>query len=142
MTRATPQKNLVQTREVSSGLFDDILTAIHVEQESKKAKQMISGLVALTILSVGTLPFSWYVFLRSWSASGVNYFFDSIVRNGDVVIRFWQDALLSVFESLPLVAMIILAVNIALILLAIQLLLYKQRMILSYIKNIHSYGTK
>lgn len=107
-------------------LFDRIILAIKQEQEKKKARTILYYFIALLAISLSALPFSIKFLIAQINHSGVFYF-------ASVMALAWQEALLAIAESLPVLGIILFLVNFALLLFTVRLFLYKKRLLIKYL---------
>src|SRR5258708_6166806 len=124
------QSNTISTTQVEPadcpvGLFDKIILAVKIESERKQTKKVLLTFISLLLVSVAALPFSLSFFTSQWKASGVYYFITIMAGNMGLFSKLWQDFLLAVLESLPVMAIVVLAANIALLLFSVRLFLYR-----------------
>src|SRR6185295_5177388 len=114
------------TTASSKGLFDTIIVAIKQEQESEKTKKLLGTFIVFLDFSIAWLPFSLSLLLREWRQSGVPYFIVTAFAHPMLFFAYWQDFLLSIIESLPVEAILIFFINLALLLFTVRLFLYKR----------------
>jgi len=117
----------------NNNLFDKIILACKQEKEFKQTKKILLVFLLLLAVSAISLPFSLTFFVREWRHSGVQYFISSAVENVGVFTAYWQDFVLSVIESLPMVAIIIFLINLGLLLFTARLFMYKKQLLLKYL---------
>ncbi len=118
----------------SLNLFDRIISAIKQEKEFKQTKKILIAFILLLVVSVATAPFSATFFLDQWNSSKTDYFISLSISNINMFFAYWQDFALSIFESLPIVAIILLALNIASLLFTLRLFLYKKGYLIRYLR--------
>jgi len=121
--------------EPSAGLFDRIILAIKREQELYQTKRLLLIFFCLLIVSLGIAPFSWTVLVNQVKASGILYFVSVAIGNLDAFFLFWKDFSLAILGSLPIIGIIFFTINIALMVFAIRLFLYKKHILIDYLKN-------
>ena len=116
-----------------SGLFDRIILAIRHEQELRSTKRLASGFLALLIISLSSAPFSWRFFSEQMAESGILQFMSIAINDLATFLALWPDSIIAIAESLPIVGIIILAINMILAVFTLRLFLYKKRLLLSYL---------
>jgi hypothetical protein len=121
--------------EPPQGLFDRIIVAIRKEQDSKKTRRLLFGFLSILIISSAMMPFSWNLLLEQADNSGILYFISAAFGNFGVFLSLWQNFGLAIIESLPIVAIAIFMINIALILFTVRLFLHRKNLLLSYLTN-------
>jgi len=129
------QINSKNNPEVPSGLFDKIILAIKREKELRQGRRLLFIFAGLLFVSLGAIPFSWALLANEWEASGVFYFISVATSNLGIFAAFWQDFSISILESLPVVGILVFTINIALLLFAIRLFLYKKNLLFKYLIN-------
>lgn len=122
------------------GLFERIILAIKREQELQKTKRLLFGLLFLLIISFVAMPFSCLLLVEQIKNSGILYFISTAISDFSVFLAFWQDFCLAILESLPIVAVGVFTINIALFLFTLRLFIYKKRLLLAYLIDRISYG--
>ena len=126
----------IGSQEPPKGLFDKIILAIKKEQEFRQTKKLVFGFLFLLIISIISTPFSFILFINQIKNSGIHYFISSAFSNFSVFITFWKEFSLAILESIPIVALAIFILDIALVLFTLRLFLYKKRLLLNFlIKN-------
>ncbi len=122
--------------EPPAGLFDKIILAIQKEQELRHTKRILAGFLLLLIISVISTPFSFSLLIDEIKSSGINYFVSTAFSNFSIFLSLWKEFGLAVLESIPIVALAIFILDMALVLFTLRLFLYKKRLLLNYlIKN-------
>ena len=121
--------------EASLGFFDKIVCVIAQEIEFKKTKNILLGFMLLLAISLVSLPFSLRFVIEKWNNSGVQYFISTALENRTAFLALWQDFLLSIFESLPVLSIIVFSLNVVLLLFAIRLFVYKKGLLIKYVKH-------
>lgn len=116
-----------------SGLFDRIILAIRHEQELRSTKRLALGFLALLIISLSSAPFSWRFFSEQMAESGILQFMSIAINDLATFLALWPDSVIAIAESLPIVGIIILAINMILAVFTLRLFLYKKRLLLSYL---------
>jgi len=119
--------------EPPAGLFDRILLAIKREQKLQQTRRLLFGFLSLLIISFITMPFSWTLLAEQAETSGILYFISAAVSNFGVFLTLWQSFSLAIIESLPIMAVAIFTLNMALILWTLRLFLYRKRLLLAYL---------
>ena len=128
--------NYIESQEPPKGLFDKIILAIKKEQELQHTKRLLFGFLLLLAISIISTPFSFILLINQIKSSGVNYFISSAFSNFSVFITFWKEFCLAILESIPIVAVMIFILDMALVIFSLRLFLYKKRLLLNYlIKN-------
>ncbi len=122
-----------------SELFEKIILAVKQEQEFSQTRNLLSVFLVLLFLAVAALPFTLSFFISQWIASGTSYFILAAIQ-AHLFFAYWQDFLLSIFESLPVMAILLVTLNMALCVFLLRLFLYKKGLILKYLQ--HVYGTR
>jgi len=119
--------------EPAAGLFDRIILAIKREQELQKTKRLLFGFLSLLIVSFISMPFSWMLLVQQLKNSGILYFISAAISDFGIFLALWQNFALAILESLPIVAIVIFTVNMALVLFTVRLFLYRKRLLLTYL---------
>ncbi len=114
------------------GLLDKIILAIKREQELSKTKRLAFGFFALLIISISAAPFSWAFFSGEIAASGVMQFVSIAINDIDTFLSLWPDSFLAIAESLPIMSLILFAINITLAVFTLRLFLHRKGMLLDY----------
>lgn len=126
----------IESQEPPKGLFDKIIFAIKKEQELQHTKRLLFGFLLLLIISIISTPFSFILLVNQIKSSGIHYFISSAFSNFSVFITLWKEFILAILESIPIVAVAIFILDIALVLFTLRLFLYRKRVLLNYlIKN-------
>lgn len=119
--------------EPSAGLFDRIIAAITQEKELRKTRKLSCFFLAMLIVSLGAMPFSLPLFVGALKHSGSAYFISTVLGNMRLFLTLWPDFSLSILESLPLAAITLFALNVALLLFSVRLFLHKKGLLLKYL---------
>jgi hypothetical protein len=119
--------------EPPRGLFDRIILAIKREQELQHTRRLVFGFFILLVISFIATPFSWTLLVEQVESSGVLYFISTAVSDFSVFFTLWKDFSLAVLESLPIAAIAVFTVNMALVLFTLRLFLYRKRLLLAYL---------
>jgi hypothetical protein len=128
--------NHIESQEPPEGLFDKIILAIKKEQELRHGKRLLFGFLLLLIISAISTPFSFMLLINQIKSSGIHYFISSAFSNFSVFISFWKEFSLAILESIPITAVMIFILDMALVIFTLRLFLYKKRLLLNYlIKN-------
>ena len=118
-----------------SGLFERIISAIRKEQEIRQSKRLLFEFLALLIVSLIAVPFSFSVLSSQIQASGFLYFISAVITNLAAFFSAWQDFMLAILETLPVSGILIFSASIGIALFTLRLFLYKKRMLLKYLFN-------
>lgn len=118
-----------------SGLFDRIILAIQHEQELRSTKRLALGFLALLIISLSSAPFSWRFFSEQMAESGILQFMSIAINDLATFLALWPDSIIAIAESLPIVGIIILAINMILAVFTLRLFLYKKRLLVGYLMH-------
>lgn len=121
--------------ELSVGLFDRIIAAIKREQEFQHTKRLLFGFLFLLVISVAAAPFSWTILAKQVESSGILYFISMATNDLQTFFVFWQDFSLAILESLPILGIIVFAINIALMLFTLRLFLHKKQFLFRYLMH-------
>lgn len=132
MAQDTQQLESIETPDAN--LFERIVFAVRQEQEVKQSRKLLLLFLTLLIVSAAILPFSYLFLASQWHQSGVSYFISIALENAKSFVHQWQDFSLSIFEALPIAAMVMFLVNVFLLLFSIRLFLYKRGAIMKYFK--------
>jgi hypothetical protein len=119
--------------EPPAGLFERILLAIKHEQELRKTKRLAFGFLALLLVSVATLPFSWTLFSRQMAESGILQFISVAIGDFGTFLSMWPDFVMAIAESLPVIDIVIFTLNMILVIFTLRLFLYKKRLLVDYL---------
>ncbi len=115
------------------GLFDRIVLAIKREQELRNTKRLVFGFLALLLVSLTTVPFSWTLVAGQMQDSGVIQFVQVALSDFGTLFASWQDFSLAIAESLPVMSIAIFTINMILAVFTIRLFLYKKRLLVGYL---------
>jgi len=132
MAKSYAAKN-ASVPQCPSGLFDNIITAIKLEKELRQTKRILAVFVSLFLISCASLPFSLTFFVEQWRKSDVSYFIWMALENLDIFFKFRQSFLLSIAESMPIAAMVLILINLSLLLFTVRLFLYKNGLLIKYL---------
>src|SRR3989344_8511870 len=116
-----------------AGLFDRILLAIKREQELRSTKRLAFGFLALLLVSLATVPFSWTLVAGQIQDSGVLQFIEVALSDLGAFFTSWQDFSLAIAESLPVIGIAIFTVNMILAVFTLRLFFYKKRLLVGYL---------
>ena len=122
-----------EPKEPPAGLFDKIILAIKREQELRHTKRLALGLLFLLLISLGAAPFSWTLLIEKMEDSGVLYFLSTALNDLGVFFAFWQEFVLAIVESLPIVSITVFLANMVLAIFTLRLFLYKRRLLIGYL---------
>lgn len=112
--------------EPPAGLFDRILLAIKREQELRNTKRLVFGFLALLVVSLATVPFSWTLVAGQMQESGVIQFVQATLSDIGTFFASWQEFGLAIAESLPVTGIAIFTINMILAVFTLRLFLYKR----------------
>ncbi len=119
--------------EPPRGLFDRIILAIKREQEIRNTKRLVFGFLALLLVSLITVPFSWTLVSGQMQDSGVIQFIQVGLSDIGTFFASWQDFSLAIAESLPVTGIAIFTINMILAVFTLRLFLYKKRLLVGYL---------
>lgn len=119
--------------EPPAGLFDRIILAIKREQELRNTKRLVFGFLALLVVSLTTVPFSWGLVAGQMQDSGVIQFVQVALSDIGTFFASWQEFSLAIAESLPVMGIAIFTINMILAVFTIRLFLYKKRLLVGYL---------
>jgi hypothetical protein len=119
--------------EPPAGLFDRIILAIKREQELRKTKRLAFGFLALLVVSLATMPFSWALFSGQMAESGILQFISVAISDLRTFLSMWPDSVMAIAESLPVMGIAIFTVNMILAVFTLRLFLYKKRLLVGYL---------
>lgn len=125
----------LEPKEPPVGLFDRIILVIKKEQEVRHAKRLIFGFFFLLIISFGATPFSWAMLAEQTESSRVLYFLSAATSDFGIFFAFWQDFVLAIIESLPIMGITVFTLNMILVIFTVRLFLYKKRLLLGYLMH-------
>ncbi len=123
------------------GLFDRIIFTIKREKELQHTRRLLFSFLTLSLISIVAAPFSWIALAKQAESSGVLYFISIAVGDLGTFFALWRNFGLAILESLPIIGIIVFAMNVALILFTIRLFIYKKRLLLKYLINSFNLGT-
>jgi len=121
--------------EPPQGLFDRIIVAVRKEQEMRRTRRLLFGFLSVLIVSSVLMPFSWQLLSQQVERSGILYFISAAFGDFGVFLSLWQNFSLAIIESLPVMAIAIFVVNIAMVLFTVRLFLHRKKLLLSYLTN-------
>jgi hypothetical protein len=132
---STNQSAHCEPGDCPTGLFDKIILSIALEQEHKNTQKLLCLMTGIFILSLVALPFSWSLFAHQWASSGINYFIAPALASSGQFFALWQDVFMSILESLPVIPIILFALNIVLLLFSVRLFFYKKGLLFKYLQR-------
>jgi len=91
-------------------LLSKILVAIK-KQEIRQRKQKMLGFLILSVLIAFTIPFTSQILISQINNSGIMYFLEAIVNDFHSFLSFWQEFMLAILESLPILAILIFTIS-------------------------------
>jgi hypothetical protein len=121
--------------EPPAGLFDRIILAIKREQELRRTKRLLFGFFSLLVISLVSLPFSWWLLAKQAESSGILYFVSIILSDFGAFLALWQSFVLAILESLPFAGIMAFAISIGISLFTLRLFLYRKRLLLGYLMH-------
>jgi len=119
--------------EPPAGLFERIILAIKREQELRNTKRLAFGFLALLLVSLATMPFSWTLVVGQIQDSGMLQFVGVALNDLSAFFVSWQDFSLAIAESLPVMGIAIFTINMILAVFTLRLFLYKKRLLVGYL---------
>ena len=119
--------------EPPAGLFERIILAIKREQELRNTKRLAFGFLALLLVSLATMPFSWTLVVGQIQDSGMLQFVGVALNDLGAFFVSWQDFSLAIAESLPIMGIAIFTINMILAVFTLRLFLYKKRLLVGYL---------
>jgi len=119
--------------EPPAELFDRILLAIKREQELRSTKRLAFGFLALLLVFLATVPFSWTLVADQIQDSGMLQFVGIALSDLGAFFASWQDFSLAIAESLPVTGIAIFTINMILAVFTLRLFLYKKRLLVGYL---------
>jgi len=119
--------------EPPAGLFERIILAIKREQELRHTKRLALGFLAILMVSLTSIPFSWSLLLSQIQDSALPYFISTALSDIRIFFAFWQDFGLAILESLPITGIVVFVLNMILAIFTIRLFLYKKRLLVGYL---------
>ena len=119
--------------EPPTGLFDRIILAIKREQELRNTKRLVFSFLALLAVSLTAAPFSWMFFSGQMAQSGILQFMSIAVNDLGTFLALWPDSVMAVAESLPVMGIMIFAINMILAVFTLRLFLHKKRLLIGYL---------
>lgn len=123
-----------QDESCPAGLFDRIICAIKKEQELRQTRRLLCVFASLFGVSIILMPFSLGFFIRECNESGFFYFLSSATGNFNIALAYWKEFAMSIFEVLPIAAVVALAANTTIALFAIKLFFHRNGLLLKYLK--------
>ena len=136
MGRRNPKNLSLSSKPVMhAGLFDRIISAIRQEQELQNTRKLFFIFFALLVVSFAAAPFSWTILARQVENSGILFFISTAISDFGNFLVFWQDFLFAILESLPVVGIIVFAINIILALFTLRLFLHKKQFLFKYLTH-------
>jgi hypothetical protein len=119
--------------EPPAGLFDRIIFAIKRERELRDTNRLAFGFLALLLVSLITLPFSWALFSGQMAESGVLQFISVAMSDLGTFLSIWPDSVMAIAESLPVMGIAIFTINLMLAVFTLRLFLYKKRLLVGFV---------
>jgi len=119
--------------EAPDGLFEKIIFVIKREEQLKKTRKLFFGFFFLLIFSLISTPYSWIIFINQIKSSGILYFISTAANNLEVFVNFWQDFVLAILESLPILGLMTILFSLGFCLFTLRLFLYKKGLLVKYL---------
>jgi len=91
-------------------LLSKVLVTIR-KQEIRRKKQKMIGFLILSLAAAFTIPFTSQMLISQINNSGIAYFLEAIVNDFHSFLNFWQEFILAILESLPIVGLLVFAVS-------------------------------
>jgi hypothetical protein len=129
-------KNLLAgSKEIDppAGLFEKIIFAIQREGQLKKTRKLFFSFLLLLIFSLIATPYSWLIFVNQVENSGILYYVSTAFNDLETFFNCWQDFILAIFESLPILGLITFLLSLGLCLFTLRLFLYKKGLLVQYL---------
>jgi len=89
-------------------------------------KKLLFSFFFFLIVSIVAAPLSWTIFINQLKSSGLGYFISAALSNLDAFFAFWQDFILAIAESLPIMGIAVFTINIILVLFTLRLFLSRK----------------
>jgi hypothetical protein len=109
----------------SQGLLPKVLITIR-KQELRRKKQKMIGFLALSLVTAFTIPFTAQILISQINNSGIAYFLGAIVNDFHSFLSFWQEFILAILESLPIIAILIFAISLEAFIFTFRLFLHEK----------------
>jgi hypothetical protein len=119
--------------EPAEGLFERIILAIKREEVLRHTRRLAVGFLLLLIVSCAAAPFSFGLLINQVRYSGLLYFVSAGLGDIGLSLAIWKDLILAMAEALPLLGVIVFAVNMMVAVFTVRLFLYKKRLLLNYL---------
>lgn len=91
-------------------LLSKVLVTIR-KQELRSKKQKMIGFLILSLATAFAIPFTSQMLISQINNSGIAYFLGSIVNDFHSFLSFWQEFILAILESLPIVGLLVFTVS-------------------------------
>jgi hypothetical protein len=122
-----------QETEPPVGLFEKIIFAIEREEQLKKTRKLFFSFLFLLVISLIVTPYSWMILINQVKSSGIIYFLSTAITDLKTIFTFWQDFLLAIVETLPLVEIMFFLISLGICLFTLRLFLYKKGLLIKYL---------
>lgn len=124
--------------EPPAGLFDRIILAIRRERELRHTRRLLFGFLSLLLVSLVATPLAGAMLASQIKSSGISYFISTAISDLGTFFALWQDFGLAIIESLPIVAIAVFLLSLAISVFTLKLFLHKKRLLLGYL--MHSFA--
>lgn len=118
---------------LQDSLCDKIICAIASEQELSDSRKLLVAFLFLFFISAASMPFTVNYLMDQWQQAGTSYFLGAPFLNINMFLHSWDDFILSIIESFPILAVMLFAINVSLLLFTVRLFLHKRGMLLKYL---------
>lgn len=114
------------------GLLDKILYIIKREQELCHARRLVFIFLTLLVVSALSITFSWISLSDEVASSGIFQFISIALYDFGIFLTFWPDSIMAFVESLPVMSLVLFAINITFVLLTFRFFLHHKRTLIEY----------
>ena len=118
--------------EPPGGLFEKVLLAIKKEKEFQRKKRLSFVFGILFIFSIFSVPFSAKLLIEQISISGTFYFLVTALNDFENFLLFWQDFILAIAESLPIMTITFFVINITILLFILRFFLNNRKLLVEF----------
>ncbi len=90
-------------KEPPAGLEAAIISQIQRKQVRSARQKLVFHTLLLVSCLVALIP-GWRYFITDFSQSGLQQYLSLLFSDASIVLRYWQDFILSLAESLPIIS--------------------------------------